>query len=39
MTIDGVIEYVLKNPMTYPGKHNHPTERTNVSQPPLEPKS
>ena len=30
---------VLKNPNTYPGKHNFPTERTNFSQQPLEPKS
>lgn len=30
---------ILKNPNTYPGKHNFPTERTNRSQPPLEPKS
>ena len=30
---------ILKNPRTYPGKHNFPTERTNPSQPALEPKS
>lgn len=39
MSIDGVIDYILKNPNTYPGKHNFPTERTTASQQPLEPKS
>lgn len=39
MSIDGVIDYILKNPNTYPGKHNFPTERTVASQQPLEPKS
>jgi len=32
MSIDGVIDYILKNPNTYPGKHNFPAERTNSSQ-------
>jgi hypothetical protein len=39
MSIDGIIDYILANPNIYPGKHNHPTERTNPSQPALEPKS
>lgn len=39
MNIDNVIDYILKNPNTYPGKHNFPTERTTSSQQPLEPKS
>lgn len=39
MNIQNVIEYILKSGTKYPGKHSVPTERTNPSQQPLEPKS
>jgi len=37
--IEQIIEWVLKNGSKYPGKHNTPTERTNLNQKPLEAKS
>jgi hypothetical protein len=39
MNIEKIIEYILKQGNKYPGKHSSPTERTNPSQKPLEPKS
>jgi len=39
MDIEQIVEWILKNGSSYPGKHNYSTERTSPSSKPLEPKS
>ena len=39
MDIEKIVEWILKNGSSYPGKHNYPTERTSDACKPLEPKS